>query len=255
MSEVDSNCALSQIPSVPGVEFREAVGWPRYAVGSDGSVWSCRRYFKAVWHRLRPAVSNRGYQLVSLSRADRSKRSVSVHRLVLEAFVGACPPGCETRHLDGNSINNRLENLAYGTHAENYRDAVAHGTHKNIRGLGILTKLTADEVEEIKRLHDSGMSAAAIRRLGRFNASKKTILKVVGRRIVGTGMTRMQALRILIEHAAQNVSGVGCGIRPDVDEKTKARVGEAVSKVWLTAYQRRICEADYFNLRLPPVND
>jgi hypothetical protein len=52
-----------------------------------------------------------------------------VHRLVLEAFVGPCPDGCECRHLDGNSRNNALSNLAWGTSGENKLDEVRHGTH------------------------------------------------------------------------------------------------------------------------------
>ncbi|EOM78090.1 hypothetical protein DW322_11330 [Rhodococcus rhodnii] len=57
-----------------------------------------------------------------------------VHRLVLEAFVGEQPEGRnEVRHLDGNPANNRVENLAYGTHAENVADMLEHGTHRNSR--------------------------------------------------------------------------------------------------------------------------
>ncbi|AWY05488.1 HNH endonuclease [Gordonia phage Morrissey] len=50
-----------------------------------------------------------------------------VHRLVLEAFVGPCPSGMETRHLNGNPKDNRLENLVWGTSAENSQDTKNHG--------------------------------------------------------------------------------------------------------------------------------
>jgi hypothetical protein len=36
------------------------------------------------------------------------------------------------RHLDGNPINNRLENLRWGTHKENKADAIKHGTAHDI---------------------------------------------------------------------------------------------------------------------------
>ena len=52
-----------------------------------------------------------------------------VHALVLEAFVGPCPPNAETLHKDGVPENNRLENLHYGTPSENAYDRVRHGTH------------------------------------------------------------------------------------------------------------------------------
>lgn len=51
-----------------------------------------------------------------------------VHRLVLEAFVGPCPPGMETRHLNGNPKDNRLENLAWGSATENAQDTKDHGS-------------------------------------------------------------------------------------------------------------------------------
>jgi len=55
-----------------------------------------------------------------------------IHRLVLIAFVGPCPPGMECRHLDGNPQNNRLENLKWGTKSENAQDSIKHGTHYSI---------------------------------------------------------------------------------------------------------------------------
>jgi len=56
-----------------------------------------------------------------------------VHSLVMLAFVGPRPAELETRHLDSNHLNNRLDNLAYGTHSENEQDKVRNGTHHNAR--------------------------------------------------------------------------------------------------------------------------
>lgn len=75
-----------------------------------------------------PAPMPSGYQIVTLWR-DGKQRTALVHRLVLEAFVGPPAPGQEVRHYDGNPANNALENLAWGTHAENEADKIAHGTH------------------------------------------------------------------------------------------------------------------------------
>lgn len=72
---------------------------------------------------LKPTEGNKRYLLVTLS--GRTKR---VHRLVLAAFEGE-NPDMQVRHLDGDPQNNRIENLAYGTNAENMADSIEHGTH------------------------------------------------------------------------------------------------------------------------------
>jgi hypothetical protein len=73
------------------------------------------------------------YQGVSLIGKQGGSRAHYVHRLVLEAFVGPCPPGMETRHLNGDPSDNRLVNLAWGTPSENNLDRVKHGTHQHTK--------------------------------------------------------------------------------------------------------------------------
>lgn len=68
------------------------------------------------------------YLEVTLSRGNE-KTLARPHRLVLEAFVGPCPEGMETRHFNGNPLDNRLENLLWGTPVENASDCTRHGTH------------------------------------------------------------------------------------------------------------------------------
>ncbi len=57
---------------------------------------------------------------------------MTVHTLVLMAFAGPRPAdGMVTRHLNGDKLDNRAANLAWGTVQENIHDKFAHGTdHK-----------------------------------------------------------------------------------------------------------------------------
>ena len=57
----------------------------------------------------------------------------TVHTLVLEAFTGPRPGDMECRHLNGKHRDNSVANLAWGTHSENARDQVLHGTHRSLR--------------------------------------------------------------------------------------------------------------------------
>jgi hypothetical protein len=112
----------------------------RYSISNTGEVRSDLRVIERsdgktqrVYPRnLKPAADRKGYLYVNLWR-DNIGATCYIHQLVLRAFVGPCPDGQEIRHLDGNSMNNRLDNLQYGTRSENFLDTVRHGTHRNAK--------------------------------------------------------------------------------------------------------------------------
>lgn len=89
-----------------------------------------------------------GYYLLFL-RKQAVSYSRLVHRLVLEAFVGPCPPGMECRHLNGNRLDNRLENLRWGTPEENRADQLLHGTRRRGES-NAQAKLSDAEVDKIR---------------------------------------------------------------------------------------------------------
>lgn len=70
-----------------------------------------------------------GYLAATLTRTGERSCPRLVHILVAETFFGPCPPGQEVRHLNGVPGDNRVRNLAYGTHSQNIHDVVAHGNH------------------------------------------------------------------------------------------------------------------------------
>ncbi len=69
------------------------------------------------------------YHSVNLPSPKGFRRRI-VHRLVLEAFVGPCPPGMQGAHCDGNPDNNALANLEWKTPKANSEDRIIHGTSK-----------------------------------------------------------------------------------------------------------------------------
>lgn len=60
-------------------------------------------------------------------------RSFYVHRLVLDAFVGPCPPGMEACHWNDVPDDNRLSNLRWATKSANRFDSVRNGGDHNAR--------------------------------------------------------------------------------------------------------------------------
>lgn len=96
---------------------------------------------------------------VTLCRDGHQSRRF-VHHLVLDAFIGPCPPGLEGCHGDGDPTNNRLDNLRWDTHPANYQDSVKHGrarppiTPKGQHHYKAI--LTDEQVREIRRLFATG---------------------------------------------------------------------------------------------------
>ncbi len=103
-------------------EWKPVVGFERiYEVSNIGQVRSVKR------GNLRTPPNSVGYPSVSLfTKGVRRERTV--HRMVLEAFVGPCPEKHECLHKDGSRANNNLSNLRWGTHVDNMNEASRHGT-------------------------------------------------------------------------------------------------------------------------------
>jgi hypothetical protein len=159
-------------------QFREIAGFPGYRVNRDGEVQSCwgrgRRHWRdGTWRPLKPILRS-GYLTVNLCKSGR-KSARLVHCLVLEAFVGPRPPGMVCRHLDGDPSNNSVENLAWGSYAENEADKLRHGTR--VRGSAAArSKLREDQVQEIRRQRSEDV---AIQHLATtYGVSRQTIQSI-----------------------------------------------------------------------------
>ena len=79
---------------------------------------------------LAPYALNKGHLSIGMS-VDGRVRKMLVHRLVLMAFVGPCPPGMEACHNNGEPADNRLANLRWDSRRANSLDTVRHGTNRN----------------------------------------------------------------------------------------------------------------------------
>ena len=135
----------------PQEEWRPVVGHEgRYEVSSLGRVRSLKGW-KMAGQMMKVRVCYHGYARAYLSTNGKCK-SIYVHRLVLEAFVGPKPSRKhQSAHNDGNRTNNTLANLRWATPTDNARDRIRHGTYL-FGETGTSAKLTACEVIEIRRL-------------------------------------------------------------------------------------------------------
>jgi len=141
--------------------WRDIPDWRDYQISDlgrvkrlAGSSLDGRRRLKERLLNLAYSTRNNGnYMYVSVGLGNSFyARSFSVARLVLLAFVGPPQAGQECRHLDDNSTNCRLTNLAWGTRLENKADAIRNG-RTNRGSTNPAAKLTEEVAADIRRLY------------------------------------------------------------------------------------------------------
>jgi hypothetical protein len=147
--------------------YRPIPGFPGYRVGDDGTVWSCRKkHGVKPWRLLKPQLHTGGYMVACLRKERKQGKTyrVYVHRLVLETFVGPCPPGMVACHGNDDPWDNRLSNLRWDTQVSNYADSLRHGTAAVGEQNG-QAKLKESDLEVIDYLRKRSFTFEAIARL------------------------------------------------------------------------------------------
>jgi hypothetical protein len=153
------------------VQLRPVPLFPRYFAGSDGLPYSTK-YDGDQPRPMKSRPDKDGYRLVTLC-ANRRRKTLRVHVLVLLAWHGAKPPGAEARHRDNDRANNRPTNLLWGTKADNAKDIARSGTaaRGSKNGFARLTEALAlnvklrlrDEPSARKVAREFGLSVGCVR--------------------------------------------------------------------------------------------
>jgi hypothetical protein len=123
-----------------------------YAVSSDGVIFPIKPRYKRNATGLKNTKDGMGYATVTIYLDNGKRKTVLVHQLVAEAFIGPRPDGMVCNHRDGDKFNPRVENLEYVTPGENnihaFKNGLSHRTN---------AKLTPDDVWRIRDLCGLGM--------------------------------------------------------------------------------------------------
>jgi hypothetical protein len=115
--------------------WKNIVDFPNYQISNLGNVKSIDRYTKAkdneIIHRkeflLKGFINKKGYRQVTLYNINKKPKTMRVHRLVAEAFIQNKNNLPQVNHINGNKLDNRVENLEWCNDIDNKHHAINNG--------------------------------------------------------------------------------------------------------------------------------
>lgn len=126
----------------------------------------------------------KGYEFVAIC-IDGVRKALPVHRLVAKAFLPNPENKPQVNHIDGNKLNNRLDNLEWATAKENVDHAVRTGLIKK-GSRSHRAVLNEDIVREIKIKLNNGDTQISIVRWLEATYGIKVSRGLIGRISNGT---------------------------------------------------------------------
>lgn len=126
---------------------------------------------------LKPTISSRDRNRLYVKLyKDKIQHTLIVSRLVAKAFIPNPDNLATVNHIDGNTFNNKVENLEWMSNTDNIRHAYRTGLQKSGHRRNT-AKYTEEQVLEMYKLHDSGISSNKIAEL--YNGSGRSIRRIL----------------------------------------------------------------------------
>lgn len=139
-----------QIPCVSYI--RDVRGYEElYRVCSDGKIIS-----KTDGKLLHSRIDRGGYETVRLRKEGKISTHF-VHRLVAGAFLDNPESKREVNHINGNKLDNRLENLEWVTHAENVQHAYNNGLISKTTSMQVIDICSGRLFSSVKEAADNNL--------------------------------------------------------------------------------------------------
>ena len=138
-------------------EWKATKEFPDYAVSNYGRIKRITDGKNTYIGRILKLSANmRGYPIITFRQQNGKHKTVTVHKLVTEVFLGPCPKGYERNHIDGNKKNNYYKNLEYVTSSENNKYAFRLGLMNQKGENHARSKLNKKDVLKIRELYATG---------------------------------------------------------------------------------------------------
>lgn len=112
--------------------WKDIYGFPGYQASSKGRIRCFRDFHGNITNQyriLKPRINKDGYYELSLYTIKRQKVTKRLHRLIAITFLGE-HDGLVVNHINGNKLDNRIENLEFVTAERNSTLASETGLYK-----------------------------------------------------------------------------------------------------------------------------
>jgi hypothetical protein len=133
--------------------------YPKYEVNEYGDVRNVK-----TGKLLKSFVNHRGYLRINLNG-----KSKFIHRLIAEYFIPNPDNKPQINHINGNKLDNRIENLEWTTNSENMLHAYKTGLRKVYKinqytknGIFLRQYDNAEEASELTGVHKGSIRKVCI---------------------------------------------------------------------------------------------
>lgn len=112
-----------------------------YFANEDGEIMSSsrprliishgkKRYYQRNGKILKKAINPYGYYCVTIKYLNGTQKVMGVHQLIAKTFIPNPDNKPQVNHIDGNKLNNKINNLEWCTVKENIQHAYKIGLNK-----------------------------------------------------------------------------------------------------------------------------
>lgn len=135
------------IKPIPGHELK-------YGATADGKIFSYPRYRVPHGRFINGWINKYGYRTVKITLIKKDdEKNYLVHRLIAKTFLNNYSDDLCVNHIDGNKLNNSINNLEMVTSRENMIHAFKIGLVNNSGERCVSSKLSNSDVICIRELH------------------------------------------------------------------------------------------------------